>query len=65
MVVPDTVAPFAGLLMETEGGVVSGVLLFTVTVTEPEVVRFPAASRAMAVKVCEAFDAEVVFHDTE
>ena len=65
VIVPETVEPFAGLVMETVGGVVSGVLLFTVTVTGLEVVRFPAASRAMAVRVCEPFDAEVVFHDIE
>ena len=69
VIVPEAVEPFAGLVMETVGGVVSagggaGALL-TVTVTGAEVVRFPAASRAMAVSVCEAFDAVVVFHDTE
>ena len=65
VIVPDTVDPPVGLVMETVGGVVSGVLLLTVTVTGLEVVRFPAASRAMAVSVCEAFDAVVVFHEME
>ena len=69
VIVFETVAPFVGLVIETVGGVVSagggaGALL-TVTVTGEEVVRFPAASRAIAVSVCEAFDAVVVFHDTE
>src|SRR5207249_3400509 len=50
--------------MESVGGIVSAVELLTVTVTALDVVRFPAASRAMAVSVCEAFDAVVVFHDT-
>src|SRR5438094_10201561 len=51
--------------MESVGGVASAVELLMVTVTAQDVVRFPAASRAMAVSVCEAFDAVVVFHETE
>src|SRR5437762_982775 len=65
VVVPETVEPPVGLVIETVGGVVSAVELLTVTVTALEVVRFPAASRAMAVSVCEAFDAVVVFHEIE
>src|SRR5437773_1855175 len=44
---PDTVAPDAGAVMLTAGGVVSE--FDTVTVTGDEVVRLPAASRAVAV----------------
>src|SRR5206468_12388419 len=44
--VPDTVAPDAGALMLTEGGVVSA--FDTVTLTGDEVVRFPAAYLARA-----------------
>ena len=62
--VPETVDPLAGAVMDTVGGVVSAAVLLTVTLTGEEVLRFPAASRAMAVSVCEAFDAVVVFHDT-
>jgi hypothetical protein len=48
--VPFTVAPFAGAVIETVGGVVSVVLL-TVTVTLALVVLFPAASLATALSV--------------
>jgi len=65
VIVPETVEPDVGLVMESVGGVVSAVELLTVTVTALDVVRFPAASRAMAVSVCEAFDAVVVFHEME
>src|SRR5262252_901948 len=52
--VPETVAPFAGAVMFTAGGVVSGGgPLLTVTVTAAEVFWLPAASRAVAVRVCE------------
>src|SRR5262249_53585095 len=48
--VPDTDAPFAGAVMLTVGGVVSGAGPFdTITVTAAEVVRLPAGSRAPAV----------------
>src|SRR5207247_10591971 len=61
--VPDTVAPDAGALMLTAGGVVSA--FDTVTVTGEEVVRLPAASRAVAVRVCEPLPTDVVFQETE
>src|SRR5207245_2371462 len=61
VIVPETVEPFAGLVMETVGGVVSGGVLLTVTVTGEEVVRLPAASRATAVSVCVPLEALVVF----
>ena len=53
VIVPETEKPFVGLVMETVGEVVSGggAALLTVTVTALDVVRFPAASRAIAVKV--------------
>ena len=62
VVVPVTVAPFAGAVMLTVGGVVS---FETVTVTAAAVVVLPAASRATAVSVCEPLPAVVVFHETE
>ena len=46
--VPATVAPVAGAVIETVGGVVS---FITVTLTGAAVPRFPAASRATAVRV--------------
>src|SRR5262245_38688490 len=64
--VPDTVAPFAGEVIFTVGGVVSGGgALLTVTVTAADVVRFPAASRAIARRVCVPFPAPLVFHEIE
>src|SRR5206468_1428599 len=60
---PDTVAPDAGAVMLTEGGVVSA--FDTVTLTGDEVVRFPAASRAVAVRVCEPLATVVVFQEIE
>src|SRR5882762_1180694 len=59
--VPETVAPFAGAVMLTVGGVVS---LNTVTVTAAAVAVLPAASRATAVSVCEPLFAVVVFQET-
>ena len=41
------------------------VVLLTVMATVAEVVWFPAASRATAIKVCDPFVAVVVFQDTE
>src|SRR5437773_1743133 len=61
--VPDTVAPDAGALMLTAGGVVSA--FDTVMLTGDEVVRFPAASLATAVRVCEPLPTVVVFQETE
>jgi hypothetical protein len=49
----------------TDGGVVSGVPLLTVTVTLALVVLFPAASFAMARSVCEPLLEVAVFHETE
>ena len=60
---PETVAPDAGAVMLTAGGVVSA--FDTVTVTAEEVVRLPAASRAAAVRVCEPLPTVVVFQETE
>jgi len=65
MIVAETDELFEGLLMETVGGVVSGGVLLTVTVTGEEVVRFPAASRAIAVSVCKPLAAVVVFQFVE
>ena len=42
-----------------------GATLSTVTVTGAEVLRFPAASRATAVMVCEPLLELVVFQETE
>jgi hypothetical protein len=66
VMVPATVAPFVGAVRETVGGVVStggGTLLSTVTLTLLLVVLFPAASRAMAVRVWEPFAIVVVFQE--
>ncbi len=60
--VPETVEPDEGDVMLTVGGEVS---LKTVTVTALEVVVFPAASRARAVRVWEPLPAAVVFQETE
>ena len=60
--VPLTVAPDAGNVMFTDGGVVS---LDTVTVTGSDVQSIPRMSRATAVNVCEPLLAAVVFHATE
>src|SRR5689334_22810841 len=57
--VPETSAPATGELIETDGGVVS---FSTLTVTAAEVVRLPAASRAIALMVCEPLVALFVFH---
>src|SRR3989441_8483447 len=62
VIVPETVAPADGAVMETDGGVVS---FATVTLTAAAVAVFPAASRATAVKLCAPFAAKVVFHETE
>ena len=62
---PETVAPLAGAVMETVGGVVSEAALLTVTVTVAEVLVLPAASRATAVSVCEPLVAVVLFQVTE
>jgi hypothetical protein len=70
---PDTVAPAAGAVIDTDGGVVSaaggggggGVPFDTVTVTEVAVVLLPAASRAIAVSVCDPLVAVVEFQVVE
>src|SRR2546422_543879 len=56
VVVPETVAPFAGAVRLTVGGVVS---LSTVTVIAAAVAVLPAASRATAVSACDALLADV------
>jgi len=65
IVVADIVEPFDGPVMETAGGVVSGIVLLTVTETDAEVVWLPAASRATAVSVWLPFVTDVVFQETE
>ena len=60
-----TVAPFAGAVIETVGGVVSGLLLLTVTVTVALVVLLPAASFAIARNVCDPLLAVAVLHEVE
>ena len=62
---PATVAPAAGALSDTVGGVVSATGLFTVTVRVAEVVTLPAASRATALSVCAPLLAVVVFQVIE
>ncbi len=63
--VPDTMAAEAGEVMATVGGVVSGGGLLTVTVMGAEVALLPEVSVAMAVSVCVALVAAVVFQDEE
>jgi len=46
IVVPKTVSPFDGELIETDGPVLS-----TVTLTGTDIVSFPVASRATALNV--------------
>jgi hypothetical protein len=61
--VPETVAPLAGEVIETVGG---GVFeLLTVTITPALVALLPAVSFAIALSVCEPLLAVVVFHKTE
>src|ERR1700736_6314229 len=59
----ETVAPFAGTTTDTVGRVVSGVVLFTVTVTTPLVAVFPAPSFAIALTVWELLLVFVVSHE--
>jgi len=47
VIVPETVAPFAGLVMETAGGVVSGGVGVVALAIEEYEERFPAASVAL------------------
>jgi hypothetical protein len=61
--VAETVDPLAGAVIDTDGRVLSALL--TVTLTEAEVVLWPAASRATAVRTCVPFVTPVVFHDFE
>src|SRR5258706_4633257 len=72
LVVPKTVAPEAGAVIFTVGGVVSaggggggGGALFTVTVTGEEENLTPRISVATAVRVCEPLLVAVVFQETE
>src|SRR5437588_234626 len=55
-----TAVPVMRLILPPPGHFAAIDVLLVVTVTAVDVVRFPAASRAMAVSVCEAFDAVVV-----
>jgi hypothetical protein len=61
-VVPETVAPFAGLVMDTVGGVVSA--LFTVTAADA-FAALPAESSKTAVIACEPFETDAVFQVQE
>ena len=68
LVVPERVAPADGAVIETDGAVVSptGAVVFeTVTFTAEEVLVFPAASRATAVRTLAPFAVPVVFHEIE
>jgi hypothetical protein len=61
--VPETLAPFVGAVTATAGGVVSFVVLFTVTVTLALVVLFPAPSVAIARSVWLPLAALVESHE--
>src|SRR2546422_10311348 len=65
MIGREPVSPLAPSATHFGYGVVSGGVLLTVTVTPAEIVRFPAASLATAVSVCEPFDVVVVSHPIE
>src|SRR5205807_8655692 len=56
----ETVTPLLGAVIETVGGVVSVVVLSTVTDTEALVVEFPAVSVATAVKTWAPFESNFV-----
>src|ERR1051325_5715509 len=64
--VPDS-QPVSSITANPLGscGQSTGAEFATVTETGADVDEFPAASRTTAVNVCAAFDAAVVFHDTE
>jgi hypothetical protein len=53
VVVPDTVAPFAGAVIETAGGATA---LLTITMSPAPVVLTPAVFFAMAFSVCEPLE---------
>ena len=57
VIVPDTVAPFAGAVIDTTG---VAAVLFTFTVSPALVVLVPAVSFAMAFSVCEPLELLVV-----
>ena len=57
VIVPDTVAPLAGAVIDTTGGATA---LFTFTVSPTLVVLVPAVSFAMAFSVCEPLELFVV-----
>ena len=61
--VPATVAPLAGAVIDTVGGVVF--VLFTVIDTAALVALFPEVSVATAVRLCWPFANVVVFNDCE
>src|SRR6476620_9027480 len=62
---PDTSAVVVPVPSSNPHAPTSPVELLTVTETTDEVVVFPAASRARAVKLCEPFDVDVVAQETE
>jgi hypothetical protein len=62
LTVPETLAPAAGALIDTVGGVVSADVLLIVTVTAALVVLFPAPSFAMALNTCDPLLVFVVSH---
>jgi hypothetical protein len=57
----ETVAPVAGAVIDTVGGVVSVVVLLTFTDTAALVALFPEVSVATAVRIWFAFDSVFVF----
>ena len=63
--VADTVAPAAGAVIETVGGVVSGGVLLTVTGIASVLAALPAASLATACKVCAPFGSAVASQANE
>ena len=63
VIVLETVAAVDGEVIETFGGVVSA--FETVMLIDAEVLTFPAASLATAVKVCSPLEVIFVSHEIE
>ena len=60
---PLDIAPLAGAAIDTLGGVVSGTVLFTVTITLPEKPVLAEASAALAASVWAPFVSLSVFQE--
>jgi hypothetical protein len=61
---PDSDAPLVGEVRVTTGGVVSGMVLSTLTATAALVVELPVVSTATAVKMWFALERSVVLRES-